>query len=103
MTVIDTAPPGRAAPTVVRPTGEIDIFAAMALRKQLMNALRRSSALLIDLSGVSFSDSSGLAVLVGIQHRARLRGVVVTLSAPSAYTSHLLRVTGLGRSLAMVA
>jgi anti-sigma B factor antagonist len=68
---------GASAATIVHLSGEIDIFTSTALRRQLLNALRHSTKLLIlDLSQVSFCDSSGLAVLVGIQQRARARGIL---------------------------
>ncbi|MFE0151178.1 STAS domain-containing protein [Nonomuraea sp. NPDC059007] len=46
-----------------------------------------------------FCDASGLAVLVGIQHRARPLGITVALTAPRPFMSRLLRMTGLDRSL----
>lgn len=106
MTVIDTAPPSVAGPrpTIVHLSGEIDIFTSAALRRQLLNTLRRSTSLLvIDLSEVSFCDSSGLAVLVGIQRRARPMGITLTLTGPRPFMSRLLHVTGLGRGLPVMA
>ncbi|MBB6551842.1 STAS domain-containing protein [Nonomuraea rubra] len=106
MTVIDTAPLGVAntgKPTIVHLSGEIDLFTTAALRRQLMGTLRYSTSLLIlDLSQVSFCDTGGLAVLVGIQHRARSMGITVALRGPDASMSRLLRVTGLDRGLPMV-
>ncbi|MFD9943915.1 STAS domain-containing protein [Nonomuraea sp. NPDC059023] len=87
-------------PTIVRLTGEIDIFTSAALRRRLLSALGSStSVLVLDLSQVSFCDASGLAVLVGIQHRARPLGITVALTAPRPFMSRLLRMTGLDRSL----
>jgi anti-sigma B factor antagonist len=107
MTVIDTFPLGRAgrsAPTTIHLSGEIDIFTSPALRRRLVEVLQSSTSLLIlDLSGVSFCDASGLAVLVGIQHRARLLGITLALAAPRPFMSKLLRITGLDRSLPMTA
>jgi anti-sigma B factor antagonist len=107
MTVTETAPLGVAGPsrpTVIRLTGEIDIFSSAALRRQLLDTLHHSTSLLIvDLSQVSFCDASGLAVLVGIQHRARPRGITLVLTAPRPFMSRLLHITGLDRSLPMVA
>ncbi|MGW0810633.1 STAS domain-containing protein [Nonomuraea sp. NPDC002799] len=80
-----------------------DHDASKALRRQLLDTLRHSTNLLIlDLSQVSFCDSSGLAVLVGIQHRARIQGITLTLANLRPYTSHVLRLTGLDRSLQMM-
>ncbi|GLW11256.1 hypothetical protein Misp01_63840 [Microtetraspora sp. NBRC 13810] len=107
LAVADAFPLGRArpsAPTTVHLSGEIDIFTSPELRQHLMSALRSSTSLLIlDLSGVSFCDASGLAVLVGVQHRARAMGVVLALAAPRPAMTRLLRITGLDRSLPMAA
>ncbi|RCG28655.1 anti-sigma factor antagonist [Sphaerisporangium album] len=105
MTVLDAYPHGRAGPsgpTSLYLTGTIDIFTSQALRERLLGALRSSTSLLIlELSGVSFIDASGLAVLVGIQHRAKSMGITLALASPPPYMSRLLRVTGLDRSLRM--
>ncbi|YCK40206.1 STAS domain-containing protein [Actinomadura sp. ATCC 39365] len=106
MTVIDAASPteaGAAAATIVNLSGEIDIFTSTLLRRQLTDTLRHSTRLLIlDLSQVSFCDASGLAVLVGIQHRARAQGITLGLAHPRPYTAQMLRLTGLDRSLRMM-
>lgn len=55
--------------------------------------------LVLDLSRVVSCDPAGLAVLVGTQRRARLRGIVVRLVAPSVPVARLLHSTGLDRCL----
>lgn len=103
MTAIAIAPPGRAgpsAPTTVQLSGEIDIFTSKALRLRLLSALRYSTnVLILDLSEVTFCDATGLAVLVGIHHRARAQGVTLMLTGARPYMTRLLHVTGLERSL----
>ncbi|PZG03407.1 STAS domain-containing protein [Nonomuraea aridisoli] len=105
MTVSDTAPLGvadPAQPTIVHLSGDIDIFTSAAMRRDLMSTLNYSTNLLvIDLSAVSFCDASGLAVLVGIQRRARPMGITVALTAPRPFMSRLLHITGLDRGLPM--
>ncbi|MDF5754617.1 STAS domain-containing protein [Spongiactinospora sp. TRM90649] len=92
------------AATTIHLSGEIDIFTSHALRQRLMRVLCYSTNLLIlDLSEVSFCDASGLAVLVGIQRRARAMGITLALAAPRPYMSKLLRITGLDHSLRLVA
>ncbi|SEK59066.1 STAS domain-containing protein [Nonomuraea pusilla] len=107
VTVIDVFPLGRAdpsAPTVIRLTGEIDAFSSAALRRRLLGVLQSSTSLLIlDLSALTFCDAAGLAVLVGVQRRARPMGVTLALAAPRPYLSRLLHVTGLDRSLPVLA
>jgi anti-anti-sigma factor len=54
---------------------------------------------MVDVSGVQSCDSAGPAVLIGTQRRARERGIVVRLVAPSPPVVELLRSTGLERRL----
>ena len=93
----------RAAPprgrTIVRLRGALDIDAAPALRERLIDAVHRAAGLLVlDLSLVLSCDASGLAVLIGTQRRATLRGIMVCLTAPSPAVAKVLRSTGLDRS-----
>ncbi|MFI7041818.1 DUF5994 family protein [Microbispora rosea] len=92
------------APTTIRLSGEIDIFTSPHLRDDLMDVLRYSSSLLIlDLSGVAACDACGLGVLVGIQRRAKAMGITLSLTAARPYLSRLLHVTGLDRTIPMLA
>jgi len=54
-----------------------------------------SGAIVIDLSGVTFCDASGLAVLVGASRLAGLLADVLRLAAPTPLTATVLRLTGL--------
>ena len=90
--------------TIARLEGELDIATTPALRERLFGVLGPGVRLLvIDLSGVSFCDVSGLAVLIGTQRRARARGITVRLAAPRPQMAKLLRITGLDRSLTICA
>ncbi|MFI7702272.1 STAS domain-containing protein [Nonomuraea sp. NPDC049480] len=107
MTSDDSASHGKAdpsAPTIVHLSGEIDTFTGKAVRRQLMKALRhsRNGVLVVDLSQVTFCDAGGLAVLVGIQRRARTRGVTLALASPRPQMSRLLHITGLDRGLPLL-
>ncbi|MDH2426186.1 STAS domain-containing protein [Sphaerisporangium sp. TRM90804] len=106
MIVPDTAPldaTGPRAATTVHLSGRIDIFTSKALRQRLLNAMRDStSTLIVDVSQVSFCDSSGLGVLVGVQHRARERGITLALTGPRPHLTRLLHASGLDRSLPVV-
>ena len=59
--------------------------------------------LVIDLSGVAFCDVSALAVLIGMQRRARGLGITVRLAAPRPQLAKLLRVTGLDQHFTVCA
>ncbi|MEV4455080.1 STAS domain-containing protein [Microbispora sp. NPDC049633] len=107
ISIRDSAPLGRAdpsAPTTIRLSGEIDIFTSPDLREDLLDVLRYSrNMLVLDLSGVAACDFSGLGVLVGIQRRAKTMGITLSLTAARPYLSRLLHVTGLDRTIPMLA
>ncbi|MEV0386730.1 STAS domain-containing protein [Nonomuraea sp. NPDC050643] len=91
MTVINTA-----APTLVHLSGDIDIFTTARLRRQLINALGSSTGLLVlDLSQVTFCGAGGLGVLIGVQDRAKARGITLALTGVPPRIARLLRITGL--------
>ena len=80
-------------------SGELGIASAPALREQLRSLLRNASQLIIDLSAVEHADASGLAVLVGSGHRARLLGGSLRLAAPSPEVARVLSAAGINQHL----
>jgi anti-anti-sigma factor len=90
--------------TIAGLRGALDISTAPALRERLLGMLSPGvKQLTIDLSGVSSCDVAGLAVLIGTQRRATVRGITVRLAAPGPQIAELLRITGLDRSLTICA
>jgi anti-sigma B factor antagonist len=84
---------------VIAVCGELDLATTAALRGRMFTALNNTTKpVIIDLSGVSFCDASGLALLVGVHRRAKLHGLTVILAAPRPNVSKLLRITGLDRA-----
>jgi anti-anti-sigma factor len=75
--------------------GEIDIASADEFRERLLECLERYEALEVDLSGVTFIDSSGLAGLVRLRTEAEILGKDVALINVSASTARILELTGL--------
>jgi len=90
--------------TVVRLCGELDIASAPRVREQLIVILDRGAPrpLILDLSRLEFMDSSGTAVLVNTQRRARLLGCTFALVAPQAPVSRVLQVCGLDQYFLIV-
>ena len=79
-------------------SGEIDLASADALRRagiRAVDALGPSDRLDIDLSGVTFIDSSGLGALVSIRNAADSAGREMSLLGASASVVRLLELTGL--------
>jgi anti-anti-sigma factor len=90
----------RSTHTLLRMRGEIDLASAPGVRDQLFDLLRPGMGLVIlDLSGVSFCDASGLAVLVGSHRRATTLGVTLRLTALRPTLARLLCINGLDRVL----
>ena len=68
--------------------GEVDTFTAPVLRASLDTQLEQQpTALVIDLCGVQFLGSAGLAVLVETQKSSRARDVALSLIATTKQVS----------------
>lgn len=72
-----------AEPTVIAPEGELDITRIGDFRAALWDAAREGApAVVVDLSHVSFIDSSGLGALVELHNRLRRSGRRLAVVAP---------------------
>jgi anti-sigma B factor antagonist len=74
--------------------GEIDLATAPALRSALVR-LRQAGGrqFVLDLSGVTHMDSTGLGVLISFERT--LDGAAIAIAAPPKNVLALLKVTGL--------
>lgn len=86
---------------LVRVHGDIDMLGAPPLRDCLAEQLETCSGLVVDLDGVTFFGSSGLAVLVHTMHHAACRGVPWRVVAQSRLVTRPLSTTGLDEQLPM--
>ncbi|MFF9343443.1 MULTISPECIES: STAS domain-containing protein [unclassified Streptomyces] len=87
-----------ASGTVLRLGGEIDTDTAGQLEAALARLLPDGDGgtrlpVLLDLSGVSFCDSTGLNVLLRARLRARRRHVLLSITAVSEQVARLLDIT----------
>ena len=79
---VERGPLGRAV--VIAPEGEVDRHESPRLRTALLDALAGGpAAVVVDLAGVSFMDSSGVATLVEAMKLAKAAGVPLTLCSMS--------------------
>lgn len=86
--------------TVMAVGGEIDGATSEELRTRLdalLDSPEPPQSLVLDLSSMSFIDTTGLNVLVYALKRVRAAGGELTLSAPTEATRKLLAITGLDR------
>ena len=86
---------------VVTVTGEVDVSTSSSLRNSLLGVLadQNRHGLVVNLSGVSFVDSTGVGVLVGIWHRVCATRGCLALAAPSRQARRILETTGLTKVL----
>lgn len=85
-----------AGEVVVTVLGEVDMASAPLLWRCLADAIPEASQrLVIDLSGTTFIDSTGMAVFVRAQQQLRQRGAELILRTPQASARQVLSVTGL--------
>lgn len=82
---------------VVRVFGELDLTSTAKLDRALQTAFGagRCRTLVLDLSGVSVMDSTGLRALWTIRHEMREIGGRLVLRSPSDYVLRLLVAAGL--------
>jgi anti-sigma B factor antagonist len=77
---------------VVSLEGDIDLLTAQALRSALQPWVRAGGPVILDLSAVSFMDSTGLHVLIEAAKALGERGCIIIHGAHGA-TATLLRMT----------
>jgi anti-sigma B factor antagonist len=72
----------RGAASVIRPVGDIDLMRSPVLREALKTALNgKPRKLVIELAGVNYMDSSGVATLVEAMQIARKASTTLLLCA----------------------
>ncbi|MBC7305633.1 MAG: STAS domain-containing protein [Dietzia sp.] len=82
--------------TVVEVTGEIDVYTAPALREELSSLIdAENTDLVVDLTQVSFMDSTGLGVLVGALKKVRTLGGDLRLVISQEKILKVFRITAL--------
>ncbi|GGS43076.1 hypothetical protein GCM10010259_01770 [Streptomyces daghestanicus] len=86
--------------TVLRFHGEIDLAAADEIAPLLDRATARPGArVVLDLSGITFLDASGLRLLTRARNRVLDEGGELHLVCSHPLTLRVLRITGLARLL----
>ena len=88
-------------PFVIAPEGELDLYAARALAPEMNEAAGAAyPRLIVDLSRVTFVDSSGLGAILQAHQRLQRRGRDVKVVAPNGSAAAvLIDLAGLRSSL----
>lgn len=88
---------------VVAPVGPLDVATAPALRQRLIELqIPAGTRLVLDLEGVEYVDSMGLAVVIGALKRARSTGGALVIRCTRERTLSLLALTRLDQVLDVV-
>jgi anti-sigma B factor antagonist len=81
---------------VVRLAGELDMQTVPAATLELDNALQgKPAGLVVDLTGLTFLASAGLALLAAVSEKAEQASVTLRLAADSRVVLRPLQITGL--------
>lgn len=88
------------ATATVRVVGDFDAARAKDVREAILEAEVGSQSLVLDLSEVTFVDSSGLGVIAAAAARAERDGKSFGLSDPTPAVEHTLRLFGLDSMIA---
>lgn len=81
---------------IVRVTGEIDLATSPRLRAALESATDQAEVIRVDMSGVTFLDSSGISVLVEAQQRLHESPNRLVLHGVGDSIRRVLEISGLG-------
>jgi anti-anti-sigma factor len=96
----DISLPGGALAVTLR--GELDAHDAPELRRTIADALEARPAgerVVLDLTGVSFLDSTILGMLVGVVRRGRDAGGEVRVVLPETAARRIFEITGVDSAL----
>jgi anti-sigma B factor antagonist len=87
--------------TIVEVGGEVELHSASQLRDELLRAGEAEHpCVIVDLSRVTFIDSTGLGVLVGALKRVREKGAL-SLVCPQRQVRRVFEITGLTKVFPM--
>ncbi|WP_433789990.1 STAS domain-containing protein [Actinoplanes sp. CA-252034] len=89
--------------TVMDVRGSLDVTTVDALRATILDALHRDRPrlMILDLTLVTFMDSTGIGLLAGGHQSARDQGTRFVVRNPSEFVHRQLRLTGLAGMLGL--
>ncbi len=90
--------------SVLRLRGELDLSNDNDLRREIRGILHSHNPqiLVLDLSELGFTDSTGLAAMVWAHKQMTERGHQLWLAGPNSLILRLLRISGLDKHLQLV-
>lgn len=83
------------AATVLAVRGELDLATIDVLKRTVTGYFGRTSHIVLELSGMTFCDSTGLGTFVGLHRGALAGGCRLSLAEPRRRVDDLLRLSGI--------
>jgi anti-sigma B factor antagonist len=83
--------------TIIDVTGDIDMGNSPGLRKTLLESLKKNPRLVVNMRGVRYVDSSGIASLVEVLKEARNTKKRLVLFGLNAAVQEVLQLTRLAK------
>jgi anti-anti-sigma factor len=84
---------------VVFAVGEIDLATAPLMREVMAEAVESRRHLIVDLSGVSFLDSTGLSVLLRTRQRIEATHKSMSLAGPTGLVARVISITRIDEAI----
>jgi anti-sigma B factor antagonist len=89
---------------LVEAVGELDIHTSVSFKQMIVDVIEGGvPRVAVDLTGVTFIDSSALGALVGGARRCAERGCEFMIVCPAGSVARVIQVTGLNRAFAIYA
>lgn len=88
--------------TVIYVTGEVDLSNSAEVRKTILGALKTTPEVKVDLSGVEYIDSSGIAAMVEGLQFANNNARQFKISNPSTQVTNILELARLDQVFEIV-
>jgi len=80
--------------SIIAVRGEVDLHTAPKVEHAIERAARSNGAVVLDMSGVAFMDSTALSALVRAKDSLQEQGTSLRLAAPSQAVERIFSVTG---------
>ena len=80
--------------SIIAVRGEVDLHTAPKVEYAIGRAARSNGAVVLDMSGVAFMDSTALSALVRSKDALQEQGTSLRLAAPSQAVERIFSVTG---------
>lgn len=87
---------------VVRPRGDVDLAVSQDLRRVLLARAKAGHELVVDMSGVGYIDSSGIASLIEAFQTTRQQNLRFALAAVPERAMRVLKLARLDRVLPLM-